>query len=923
MIRYFLLVVLLPVQLLSKSTPDSLQTIDLQHKNLYKLPLNFEYTKVLSLHLGYNPLKIIPAELLNSRNLKNLSINYNPGFDFESSISTIKQLKLESLSINNSNLMYMPLEMGQMKTLKHLSLANNYIKEVPAYIFIHADFVTLNLAGNLISSLPTDIKSQSNLQSLNISKNPCVNSDQTYKNLQSIESLKQLEAQGASDLPKNIWTLNSLEKLDISEGTFASIELPQDAHKHQLTQLIANNCDKLDFSFLISMLSAPSLKEITLGGDKFTGFNNANISNNVSRLELTGDVLSNFTFAASLSNLNDLILNFNSVTCGPELLNTISKMNNLKSLNLSNCGLTDLPLQIKHLTNLETLNLSGNKLTSVNELFALKKLVTLDISFCELSKEKIERLKKELPNTNIIYHQVYEKLPLPNAIVKTENFTISPTEAQTITTQNGTTISIPKNSLIYGNGKLVKEPVTINYTPYYTLADVASSGINMNYKTAEGSAPFSSAGMFNINALAKDQPVELKKGSEMTIAFKSNDPDKSYNYYSYDTINRTWKDIGKDTVTKIKVAKPLDSLIVKNDSIISRSPNIIMPQPPLFYAHHDITIHWDTDKKDKLTGEFKIYSTLPGPKEKNDTSSNHNYFTEVKSLSKITWKLDEEKTSAKSKEFFKNNALFNHNVPLRNRILVINGRRAHNSKTRVEKMVDFELSPDKERDCFLFKFYDETDTITFYAYPLVQTKNVDRAQKSIKKMFFTYENNAKERKELTKYRRTRFLTAYNQYRLNMANARASINVNDINNVTSLLNSKVNTNAYNITRVLQLQGFGVYNCDKAVFVENPIVFTPIFIDERGNRLSKVAFQVIDPKENIVVSYYGSKPIRISKNSIITFMNTQYDKSYKCTVYMGKLNTINFNPRTDSQKIQLSPVSNSISIGELSEQINSNN
>lgn len=927
MIRYFLFIVLLPIQLFCKSTPDSLLVIDLQHKNLSKLPIGFEYARIRSLHLGYNPLKIIPEELTHSKNLKTLTINYNPQFDFESSITVIKQIKLESLSINNSNLMYLPLELGQIKTLRDLSLANNYIREIPTYIFIHADFNSLNLSGNLISFLPKEIKSQEHLSVLNISKNPCVNSEQTYQNLQSLQ-LKQLEACGSEKLPKNIWNLKALEKLDISEGSFEAVELTSDANKHNLTQLIALNCHFLDFSTLAPVLTCSSLKEISLGGDKFEGFSNAPISSNINRLELSGNKLKYFTFSGSLSNLQELSLNFTTITCMTELVNTISKADNLKRLDLSNCSLTDLPAQIKHLTTLETLNLSGNMLSSVNELFSLKQLVTLDISLCELSKDKIERLKKELPTTNIICNEAYEKLPLANAVVKTENFLITPTESQTITTQNGTTITIPKNSLVYENGKIVKEPVTINYTPYYSLADIASSGINMNYKTAEGNAPFSSAGMFNISAIANDQAVTLKKGSEMEIGFKSNDPDKSYNYYAYDTIKRTWKDIGKDTITKMKVSKPLDSLLTKNDSIVPNSTNLGMPQPPFFYANHDITIHWDTDKKNKLTGKFNIYSTLPDAKTKNDTSTNENYFTEIKALSKITWKLDEEKSSPKIKEFFKNNKLFNNNAPSKKSLIVTFNRWSNvnfnNSRTKTEKMLEFDLVTDRGRDCFLFRFYDDVDTISFYAYPMVQNKNIDRAQRTIKKMFLTYENAAKQRKQLSQYRKARFLTAYNRFKINMSNARNALNINEMNNVSALLSSKVNTNAYNITRVLQLQGFGVYNCDRPVIVENPIVFTPIFIDEKGKRLSGTLFQVIDPKENIVVSYYGTRPIKISRNSVITFINVQNNSKEKMPgVYMGKLKTFDTSDKTGNFKIQLSPVAADISLGELNEQINSSN
>lgn len=922
MFRYILILLLFPVHYFCKSTPDSLLIIDLQHKNLTKLPEKLEYSTVKSLLIGYNPIKTIPNEISNAKHLKNLSINYSPQFNFESSIETIKQLKLESLSINNSNLMYIPLELGEIKTLKNLSLANNYIKEIPAYIFLNAKFYSLDFSGNLISTLPKEIISQSNLSFLNLSNNSCINKEDTYKHLKELQNLKQLEVKGCEILPSNIWNLSSLENINISDGTFSSILLNENVKKNQLIQLIATNCNNLDFSSLLPVLASSTLKEISLGGDKFNGFNNVVLSSNLISLSLQGSTLSNFKLANSLSNLQELNLSFNSITCQTEFLNTVSKISTLKHLNLSNCNFTYLPSQISQLKNIESLNISNNKLTSINVLYSLKQLKTLDISFCELSKSQIDNLKKELPNTEIIYNDSSTKLPLANANVETENFIVTPTENQTITTTNGTTIMIPKNSLVFENGKVVKDPVTINYTPYYSLADIAMSGINMNYNSPEGSAPFSSAGMFNINANSNGQNVEVKKGSEIQIAFKSNDPEKSYNYYSYDSINKSWKVIGKDTITKIKVDKPVDSSIVRNDSIISTT-SVNMPQPPFFYANHDITIHWDVDKKDRFTGEFNIYATLPNAKTKNDTSSNENFFTEVKELSKIRWKIDAEKSFQIIKEFSKNNELFNHNVPKRNRIIVINNRvKSHNSKTRTEKMIDFVLIADKDNDSFLFKFYNETDTISFYAYPLIQNKNIDRAQKTIKKLYFKYESSAKERKKLTKYRRDKFLSAYNRYKVNMSNSRNIMSKNEINNISKLLNSSVNTNAFDITRVLSIQGFGIYNCDRPVFIENPIVFSPIFVDENGKKLSNATVQVIDPKENIAVTYYAGKPLKISKNSIITVLNTQYGKN-NTRVYLGKIPTFNINSIQNGTKIQLSLLSNEIKIGELNQLINSTN
>lgn len=917
MVRLLYFSLLLPIQLFCKNVPDSLQTIDLQHKNLTGLPDNFPYANIKSLLLGYNPIKVLPAELTSAKSLKSLSLNYNAQFDFEASINTLKQLKLESLSINNSNLMYLPLEIGEMKYLRKLSLTNNYIKEIPEYIFLHANLSSLNLSGNMIKALPKEIRSQENLSTLDLSKNPCLNVSETYQALFYLRSLMELQVKEANTLPSSLWNLKMLQRLNISDGTFSETALPKDANKHSLLQLTAENCDNLDFATLMPLLSCPSLKDIALGGGKFNGFETTDISVNVTHMSLTGTQLNHFSFASPLINLEDLNLNFGSITCYTELGNTLKKLTGLKNLDLSNCNITILPAQISSLKSLETLNLSGNKLSSISELSALKQLTTLNVSLCDLSKEDIEALKKELPTTTIICTQEHDKLPLTNAIVPTEHFSIDPANPKVITTQNGTTISIPKNSLVYENGKPVKEPVTINYTAYYSLADISVAGINMNYKTSETEAPFSSAGMFNLNANANGKNVELKKGSDITVAFKSTDAEQSYNYYLYDTLKRTWTQTGKDTITTLKIARQENDSVQNSASNAAKTGDIKMPQPPMFYRNHSINIEWDLKNRKKFTGEFYIQTYFPRQKVALDTSINENFFNELRPLASVKWKMDAEKASPLIKQFIKDNRLANTTPEKRRYNLK---PRYYSTATRTDKEIEFDLIPDKENDNFIFKLNDGIDTVSFSAYPMIQNKNTERAQKTIKKMYFKYKELADQRKKVTKYKRDKFLAAYKGFKINMSNMRGVITEKNKQDIANLLNAKVNTDSYGITRVLALQGFGVYNCDRPIILENPIVISPVFYNEKGEKLSDVNYQVIDPKENIVVSYYGKRSIKISKNSVITFINNSYNNS-KTTVSIGKLNTFELNSRNGKMDIQLTAVPPDLTIAQLSALINS--
>lgn len=910
-------ILVIPFQLFYGIVPDSLKTIDLQHKNLTRLPENFDYFSVQQLHLGFNPIQTLPAELITAGNLKSLSINNNTSFDIEGSTSIIKQLKLESLSINGSNILYIPLELGEVKTLKYLSVSNNQIKEIPEYIFLHSDLYALNASENKIHQIPEEIKFQKNLRTLDLSKNPCINQPQTYQRLYSL-NLTELNIRGAAQIPTALWNLKSIENIDISEGTFARIDFPEDITKNNVKIFNAADCDNLDFVTLFPILSSPSLKEITIGGAKFSGFTNASISSGVTRLVLSGTSLDHFTLSNSLLNLQELVLNFNVITCQPELINTLSKTDNLKTLDLSNCNLTILPSQISHLKNLENLNLSGNKLSSVSSLLSLKQLATLDVSLCELSKDEIEKLKKALPNTDIICNEAYEKLPLINAVVTPEIFSISPTDPQPIITKNGTTISIPKNSLVYENGKAVKENVAINYTPFYSLADIATSGINMNYKTAETSAPFSSAGMFKLTATANGQNVELKKGAKIDIAFKSNDPEQSYNYYAYDTIKRTWKDIGKDTITKVKKIIPVDTVDTTN-SFVSNS-TVRVPQPPMFYRNNPITLKWELSKHKTKTGKFSIRTEYKNEKTANDTSKNENFFNEVKLINNYRWVLDKEKGASSATDRAKESKLFSYQSEQRR----FNLRPRYTmNKTRTDKEIEFTLIPDKENDNFILQFYDDVDTVSYHAYPVMQNRNPDRAQKAIKKMYFSYNEKSQKRKEASKYRREKFVASYKRFKINMSAVRGSLSKNYQKSLTDLMNSKVNTDSYGVTRLLQLQGFGVYNCDRPVFVEDPLVFTPEFYNAKGKKMSNVSFQMIDTKENIVVSYYGTQKIKVSKNSVITFIHTQYNTKVASSVYVGKLKTFDSADKGGRLDVHLSEVPPTLSIGDLNGYINSVN
>ena len=250
MIRYFLIILTFPIQLFCKSNPDSLLTVDLQHKNLTKLPVGLNISHIKTLHIGNNPIIEIPKVLIDAKYLKELSINNDNLFNIDASVPTLIKLNLQSLSLNDANLMYIPLELVQIKSLKHLSVANNYIKEIPGYLFLNSDYQSLDVSNNTIKYLPKEIALQENLKTLNLNHNPCINEESTYNYLSRIQSLSDLTLKGANSIPPSLWNLKTLQKLDLSEGTFNNLNLTPEAHKNSLENIQLKDCNELVITFL-------------------------------------------------------------------------------------------------------------------------------------------------------------------------------------------------------------------------------------------------------------------------------------------------------------------------------------------------------------------------------------------------------------------------------------------------------------------------------------------------------------------------------------------------------------------------------------------------------------------------------------------------------------------------------------------------
>lgn len=184
--------------------------------------------------------------------------------------------------------------------------------------------------------------------------------------------------------------------------------------------------------FIGVLIAALMIGGIIIGYNYGKNSNGSNASNrsssNAKVLDLSNKGLTAVTAAIyNQTDTTDLILSNNSIKTLPSemgkmtdvvifkidhnrlegsLIGEIRQMSKLRQLDLSHNIMTGIPAEIGQLTTLEILDYSYNAIDGLpNELANLKtNLRTFNLTGNPLSVDTINKLKSELPNTNIVFN---------------------------------------------------------------------------------------------------------------------------------------------------------------------------------------------------------------------------------------------------------------------------------------------------------------------------------------------------------------------------------------------------------------------------------------------------------------------------------------------------------------------------------------
>ena len=250
-----------------KKNANRIELLNLSNESFVEIPPIVENCKKLKkLKLNNNRLTFLPVWFKNLENLEELDISGNRTLNIHQAFSIISKLpKLKKLVANHCNMFYLPVAIRRIETLKEVSISDNHIKYLPP-IFEYTFWEKLDLSYNCIDTLPSTLVFMNTLKSLDLSYTPAIENKFTYYTVEFLKNLQTLKLSGANFLPKEIYKLDFIKELILTNGTFE--KLPDEFQKiKNLRILDVRGCEKLKISDLVESLvgSYSTLRDLKIG----------------------------------------------------------------------------------------------------------------------------------------------------------------------------------------------------------------------------------------------------------------------------------------------------------------------------------------------------------------------------------------------------------------------------------------------------------------------------------------------------------------------------------------------------------------------------------------------------------------------------------------------------------------------------------
>lgn len=448
-------------------------------------------------------LSSFPTEILDCENLEYLNISDNGIFKIPIALGEFNKLVKLDLS-GNQGLSYNDMEEMlaiALFQLEELNIENCEMGSLPYEIGRQKKLKTLNIAGNFLNNLPYSVVQLSKLEHLNMSNNRI--EDISWQ-VHQWWSLKTLDVSGnsklkTSELLFSLSVFKRMDKLVISNVTF----FPKEFTDFNIEKLEIRNSKIINFPRREGSTQIKSLS-----------FVNCTFKNPEKIVEVINDYVSPEFLSVQYAKPNELIPFLN--------------------------------------VNVDSIDIRNNNISKIGALAAMKKLVWVDARNNKIENESVQQLQEARPDITLFLEEpVVKNLgiapPIEKFIQKPVKKLINGSEAAQV--QMGkTTFDFPANAFITEDGQPFTGDVELAYREFFTPEEILLSGITMTFEEDGVTKPFTSAGMFEINANdTEGNELFLSPTANVPVEMISLNADSEMNVYNLGE-NGEWNYIGKDEI---------------------------------------------------------------------------------------------------------------------------------------------------------------------------------------------------------------------------------------------------------------------------------------------------------------------------------------------------------------------------------------
>ena len=231
----------------------------------------------------------------------------------------------------------------------------------------------------------------------------------------------------------------------------------------------------------------------------------------------------------------------------------------IESLSLQNNSITNFPDALLQMKELKKLSLGGNEISAIDTNAIGNKFSFLDLDGNPVMKNKniqqwidginlgTSRKKNDSNYISLAENRKYFNSPHPhlkpaleNINVKPQIFTIPEQDQSELVLASGGTIKIPGNAFVDKNGSPVSGKIDFVVKEYNDPLDIIIAGIPMQEKSGDNSVTLVSDGMFEMNAYANGEELQLKEDKAIEVNYPNKGNTVSPSFFRLDEKTGDW-----------------------------------------------------------------------------------------------------------------------------------------------------------------------------------------------------------------------------------------------------------------------------------------------------------------------------------------------------------------------------------------------